>query len=121
MPKRSIIAALAVGGVCLAAASWGYDRHYFGAIWPETVQKEVVGTTLVTEDALIASERHFAMGEGFARWRYRVEGQNPALRHLCGTTDLPRCSFTKSRQIEEGVGLTVTFSEGILTVEEWWS
>ena len=112
---------LLTAGVCVATAVWLYDRYYFSVLWPSKVQRETVGTTIATADALISKERHFAYGEGFARWKYRMEASSVALRQVCGNVGVDQCSFNRSRTMEEGVTLSVSLSAGVLTVEEWWS
>jgi len=106
---------------CLAAAVWLYDRYYFSVRWPSKIQEETTGTTLAGENALISKERHFAYGEGFARWRYKIEASTPSLQRLCGPVPVRDCSFNRSRKIGEGVDLNVDLTNGVLTVEEVWS
>jgi hypothetical protein len=114
------LAVILVGAVGVAAAIWLYDRYNFSVLWPSKVQQQTLGTTIATADTLLTSERHFAYGEGFARWRYKLEGSNPALRQLCGKVDVGNCAFSRSRTVEDGVDLSVSLSAGVLTVEEWW-
>ena len=119
--KRSTVMILTAGAVGVAAVGWLGDRYHFAVRWPAKVQREVVGTTLANRDTILSRERHFAYGEGFARWRYKVEPGTPAFARFCGKTATVSCSFVRARKIEEGVELSVSLSGGILTVEEWWS
>ncbi len=106
---------------CIMAAAWLYDRYHFAVRWPAEVQRETVGKAVAGADKLLSKERHFAFGEGFARWKYKADSSSEALQSLCGNVEVRRCSFTRSRVLDEGVTLNVSLSRGVLTVEEWWS
>jgi hypothetical protein len=107
--------------VVVLLGAWLYDRHYFAVQWPAKVQQETVGSTLAANDRVLSKERHFAYGEGFARWRYKADASSEALQRLCGGAAEHTCSFSRSRSLQDGVRLNVSLSDGILTVEEWWS
>lgn len=120
--KQSTLAVLSLTVVCVAAGAWIYDRHHLSVMWPAKVQREVLGNEIANADALISKERSYSLfGEGFARWRYEIEGVSPAVQRLCDQVDVAECSFTRSRTVQEGVMVSVTLSKGVLTVEEWWS
>ncbi|WP_315762625.1 hypothetical protein [Sphingomonas sp. Y38-1Y] len=106
---------------CTAAATWLWDQYTFAVRWPSQVQQEVLGSTVVSYDALISKERSFNFGEGFAKWRYKVDGSGSTLERFCQRTSALHCAFTRSRNAAQGVTLNVELSGGILTVEEWWS
>jgi hypothetical protein len=106
---------------CIAAATWLWDRYTFAVRWPSRIQQEVLGSTIASSDALISQERRLAFGEGFARWRYKVDAKSVTFRTLCQNAPVSQCSFNRTRKIAEGVDLSVTLSGGILTLEEWWS
>jgi hypothetical protein len=112
-----------IGGVGLALLlMWiGGTSYYEAFLWPARVQREVIGRAVARHSTILSHESSFAWGEGFARWRYRVEPDVPSLRLLCGSVELRHCSYSRSRQIGAGVALTVSLSHGVLTVEEWWS
>lgn len=119
--KRSTPATVLCVGFTVAAGTWLYDRHNFSVLWPAQVQREVLGNEIVTSDALISKERHFSQyAEGFARWRYRVVDSNPLVQRLCGNREVAHCSFDRSREVQEGVSVSVSLSNGIVTLEEWW-
>lgn len=113
-----------LAGVVIAVASillFACDRYYFAVVWPSKVQQETLGRVLADYGSLASRERSFAWGEGFARWRYRVDPANVRLRSLCGVNASRPCSFSKSIEAGTGVTLYVGFADGVLTVEEWWS
>jgi hypothetical protein len=119
--KRSTVTILTAGAFGIATVAWPGDRYNFAVRWPAKVQREVVGATLASPDTLLSRERHFAYGEGFARWRYKVDPRAPAFERFCGKTANVSCSFTRTRKVKEGVALSVSLSAGTLTIEEWWS
>jgi hypothetical protein len=114
---------LVIGGVNFALLlMWIVGKSYYEAfLSPARIQREVIGRAIARHSMILSRESSFAWGEGFARWRYRVEPDVPSPRLLCGNVELSRCSFSRSRQIGAGVALTVSLSHGVLTVEEWWS
>jgi hypothetical protein len=104
----------------IAAATWLWDRYTFAVRWPSQVQQEVLGSIVVSSDVLVSKERSFAFGEGFARWRYKVDAKSTALRRFCQEAPPSHCAFKRTRNVAEGVDLSVTLSGETLTVEEWW-
>lgn len=120
--KRSTLAALLCGMLCLAAGFWLYDRHIFSVRWPAKVQREVLGFEIAFADSLISKESSFSQfGEGFARWRYKIRASNAAVQGLCGNIPVSQCSFSRARRLEEGVEVSASLADGILTLEEIWS
>ena len=121
-PVRRSWLALLLGIVgTLALCLWLYDRHYFAVQWPADIQRETIGSSVAAEDALLSKERHFAYGEGFARWKYRADADSETLRRICGATVVSRCSFSRSHAPQQGVTTSVSLSGGVVTIEEWWS
>lgn len=120
--KPSNLAVLFCGTLCLAAGTWLYDRYSFSVRWPAQIQREVLGTEIAFGDGLISKERHFSQfGEGMARWRYKIEASNAAAQRLCGRIPVSKCSFVRTRRVEEGVEVSASLSGGILMLEEVWS
>jgi hypothetical protein len=119
--KRQTLLAVIGAAALIGAAAWLYDHYQFSVIWPNRVQRELFGTTLANANSLASSERHFAYGQGFARWRYKMASTNPSLQRLCGNIELAKCSLNKHRTVDRGVDVHGVLSGGVLTVEEWWS
>ena len=119
--KRSLLISVMVTLALTAAALWLNDRHYFAVRWPAQVQREVLGITVASGNDLVSKERSFAWGEGFARWRFKIHTVSPALVRLCAPVEVGKCSFNRTRQIEEGVLLVVHFDDNVLTIEDVWS
>jgi hypothetical protein len=109
----------AVAAVEIGAGAWAYDLHYRAVRWPARIQKETVGRVLATRNELLTQEDSFAWGEGFARWRYRFDLPSSRVGESCGSVDPKQCSFSRSRLVEEGVRVIVSYDDGILIVEEW--
>jgi hypothetical protein len=80
----------------------------------------VIGEQLANATMLVSSEGFSAYGEGVFRWRYKVTGDVSKIRSLCGVQDLSICRFTRTKNLKDGVILTVTYEKEILTVEETW-
>jgi hypothetical protein len=77
---------------------------------------------IVRSDALIDREGSSAYGEGAFRWRYRVDPRDPRLKPFCPAARTSKaCRFTRSRRISEGVDIYVSYSDGVMTLEEFWS
>lgn len=112
---------LLLPAVCIAAGVLLWDRYTFEVRWPSRVQEEVLGATIASREMMISKERSFSYGEGFARWRYKLDDRGSALRHLCQGASAGRCSFTRTRKVVEGVDVSVELAAGVLVVEEWWS
>ena len=105
----------------VALCAWLYDRPYFAVRWPADIQKETLGSAVAAEDKLLSKERHFAYGQGFARWKYQADASSETLHRLCGLTAVSRCSFSRSKTPQSGVTSSVSLSGGVITIEEWWS
>ena len=80
-----------------------------------------MGRTLADFSSQTSRERSFTWGEGFARWRYRIDNSDARLRSFCVNGVSPPCSFSRSKQLNVGVTLYLSFDNDVLTVEEWWS
>jgi hypothetical protein len=119
--KRRALTTLLGVGAAACVAGCVYDRYEFCVVWPEHIQRELNGTTLARSNNLISSERHFAWGQGFARWKYRITAPNRSLQLICRNVEIANCSFSKRRTLEKSVDLDANLSAGVLTVEEWWS
>ena len=119
--KRRTFAVLIGAAASLVVGTWLWDRHQFNVVWPTKVQSELFGETLVSSDDLVWSERHFAYGQGFARWKYKVANGNPSLQHLCGTVSITKCILRRHRTVEQDVDIFASLSGSVLTLEEAWS
>lgn len=120
LKRRSLIAVLAAI-LLLGAALWGWNWHYRRDVWPKEIQASVLGAQVVGPDELASSEGFSAYGEGAFRWTYRIGTKDlMALAEYCNGQELETCRFTKSKRLNDGVVQSVTYSDGVLTIEEIW-
>lgn len=117
--RRIVAIGLATAAVC--GGAWAYGVYYVAFLWPAKIQREVLGDEVASHAQLLSRESHFAYGEGFARWRYQLDVAGSRVAALCTNMPVSRCSFSRSREIDEGVTVIVGYKRGVLTVEEWWS
>ena len=107
---------LALGAVT-TAYSW-YNRHY---AWPRKIQMEVLGEVIVSHDSLRSFEGDAHYGEGMFRWTYVVPTTAAsALTKYCASQPVEGCQFIKHGEPEDQVSTSVSFKDGIVTIEEWW-
>jgi hypothetical protein len=119
--KKRTVAVLAGLAACTGVGTWLWDRYQFDVVWPTRVQRELFGDSLVSSVDLIGHERHFAYGQGFARWKYKVAKGSPSLARLCHSAPPVKCSLRAHRTVERDVDLFGNLSGGVLTIEEWWT
>ena len=111
-----IIAIILVGG-CLLVYNWHYRKY----IWPAEIQKKLLGSVVGHPADLIRQEGYSAYGEGLFRWEYVIRKNSRDLEHLCAGEALAKCRINRSIKLEDGVYQSVTYSSGILSVEEIWT
>lgn len=120
LSQRLLIVALA-GIVLVGAALWGWNWQYRRYAWPKEIQTSVLGVQVVGSDELMSSEGFSAYGEGMFRWMYRVSPEDfIPLAQYCNGQEVSACQFTRTKRLSDGVVQSVTYAEGVLTVEELW-
>lgn len=77
-------------GACVAAAYSWYDERY---AWPRRIQIEILGEEIVT----------------YSTW----------MKH-CPSQVVEGCEFTKFAKPEDLVETSVSYKNGLVTIEEWW-
>lgn len=112
----AILVSVAVGALSLAYG-WYYRRYQ----WPIEIQKALLGRQVVEAKSLMDQEGYSAYGEGMFRWRYKIDKENKQLTILCRRQAIAVCKFSRTRQLSDGVTQTVTYSDGVLILEEVWS
>ena len=75
---------------------------------------------LAKAEWLVASDGFSAYGEGVFRWNYKIPPDAEKLRLICGHQGATACRFMKSKRLNDGVAQSVTYADGLLTVEEVW-
>jgi hypothetical protein len=106
----------------VAASLLIYQHYYRARVWPAELQRDLLGVQIAEPDALIDRDGSSAYGEGMFRWRYRVDPRDPRLRKFCpAASRWEACRFTRRRRIAEGVDVYVTYSGGVMLLEEIWS
>ena len=104
-------------GACVAGYSW-YDERY---AWPRRIQIEILGEEIVTHDTLRSYEGSAAYGQGMFRWIYVVpKVPGGAWAKHCPLQVVEGCEFTKLGKPEDQVETSVSYKEGVVTIEEWW-
>jgi len=104
-------------GACIAAYSW-YDKQF---AWPRKIQIEILGEEIVTHDSLRGYEGSAAYGQGMFRWTY-VAPKAPGstwMKH-CPSHVVEGCKFTKRGKPEAQVETSISYKDGLVTIEEWW-
>jgi len=117
--KYLVIAFLVVAGVgtIFATNHWYYQRY----IWPAEIQKELFGRQIVDANLLPVRIADSGYGEGMFRWTYRIDPASADFREYCGSTPVKSCRFQRTKHLKEGVDLSASYANGVLTIEEWWS
>jgi hypothetical protein len=106
---------LAVAGV--AAHSWYYE-HY---AWPRKIQIEVLGEVIVDHSLFQSFEGNAHWGQGMFRWKYSVPtASGSAWMKYCGSQAIEQCEFILPGRPEDEVETSVSYKDGVLTIEEWW-
>jgi hypothetical protein len=120
--NRTHAIAISLATITLAAVTcFTYNWYYNKYIWPEEIQISVIGRRIVGPGSLIDRVGYSHYGEGMFRWRYRVGATNGWVRSVCGIQTTGSCNYTKSRQISADVSQTITYSNGVVILEEVWS
>lgn len=113
---------MSVAGLTVIAAAWSsWTWYYRSFVWPREIQTSILGSPIVDGRSLLGREGYSHYGEGMFRWRYRIYDGNSELARHCPDQRLTDCEFTKSRRVSAGVVQSITYSDGVLTVEEVWS
>ena len=104
-------------GACVAAYSW-YDRQI---AWPRKIQVEILGEEIVSHSLLRSYEGSAAMGQGMFRWTYVApEAPGSTWTKFCPSQVIDGCEFTKLGKPEDQVETSVSYKDGVVTIEEWW-
>jgi hypothetical protein len=119
--SKKVIFITILSAIMLAVILLSYGWYYIHYIWPEEIQANVLGRSVVGNNFLLKREGYSHYGEGEFRWEYRVARENREVVALCYPKSITVCSFRKSRRINEGVEQTVVYVNGVLIVEEVWS
>jgi hypothetical protein len=113
----ALVCGLLVIGAAIAAHGWYHEQYS----WPRKIQMEVLGEVIVDHDSLLSFEGSAHWGQGMFRWTYAVPRGTPgALQRYCPRQTLLHCEFVKHGKPEEEVTTSVSFKEGMVTIEEWW-
>jgi len=111
------LAVCVVAATGVAAYTWYYE-HYE---WPRKIQTEILGQVIVDHSSFQSFEGSSHWGQGMFRWRYTAP---PAAvndwRKYCGSQAIEKCEFILSGQPEEDVKTSVSYKDGVVTIEEWW-
>lgn len=120
-PLRVLLLVLGplIGVVAIAIPT--YDWYYTKYVWPETIQREVLGVVLSASGELINHEGFSHYGQGMYRWRFRISKNSQLLNRFCIGQELAHCKFSRSREVSPDLARIVSYEEGILSVEEDWT
>jgi hypothetical protein len=100
-----------------SAYSW-YSKHY---AWPRKIQIEVLGEVIVSHDSLRKFEGNAHFGQGMFRWTYDApSAAGSAWTKYCASQDVKVCSFVELGAPEDQVETSVSYKDGVVTIEEWW-
>jgi hypothetical protein len=116
------IAVIALGIVVVAVAGvsahgWYYD-HY---VWPRKIQLEVLGEVIVDHTTFLSFEDTVHWGQGFYRWKFAApRAPGSAWMKYCGSKPTASCEFVLPGNPEARVETSVSYKDGVITIEEWW-
>lgn len=114
--KRAFVIGALLTIALAASFGWYYERY----LWPQRIQKELLGRVVVDKSELVHREGFSHYGEGGFKWRYSVRRPTAALTALCGGRSIPTCRISKVREISEGVTVSFELQGGVVTIEEIW-
>jgi hypothetical protein len=99
------------------AYGWYYN-HY---AWPRKIQIGLLGEVIVTHDTLRSFEGVAHYGQGMFRWKYAApRAANSAWMKYCPTQDIEHCQFIRHGAPTNQVDTSVSYTDGVVTIEEWW-
>jgi len=111
------LCAVAVAALGVAAYDW-YYRHY---VWPREIQVEVLGEVIVEHNLLRSFEGSAHWGQGTFRWQYIAPTTSgSAWKKYCGVQPIEHCEFVVPGKPEAEVETSVSYKNGVITIEEWW-
>lgn len=118
--RRFLLAAL-TAILLLSVTLFVWNWHCRRYAWPQEIQISVLGVQVARCDELVSSEGFSAYGQGVFRWTYRIaaKGSSP-LAQFCYGHGPDTCQFSKTKRLNDGVVQSVTYDDGMLTVEEIW-
>jgi hypothetical protein len=108
---------VAVAAVGTAAYGW-YYKHY---AWPRKIQVEVLGEAIVDHKSFRSVEGSAHWGQGMFRWQYDAPtAVDSAWTKYCGAQPIQHCEFVVPGRPEAEVETSVSYKNGVITIEEWW-
>ena len=111
------LCAVAIAAVGVASYGWYYE-HY---AWPQKIQVEVLGEVIVDHKSFRSFEGNAHWGQGMFRWKFTAPGDlGSAWMKYCGSQPIERCEFVLPGKPEEEVKTSVSYKNGVITIEEWW-
>jgi hypothetical protein len=120
--RRWKITIAAVSGcvvICASLWAWGWYNEQYA--WPRKIQIELLGEVIVAHDSLRSFEGSAHWGVGRFRWTH-VAPSNPgsAWMKLCPSQVTEDCEFIRHGKPEDQVRTSVSYKDGVVTIEEWW-
>ena len=122
MTRRSI--AIALGLAAAVGMIWvGWSYAYTRVFWPRSIQHTLLGEQIANyADLRNFSDERGPFGEGFLRWTYNGRRHRLVEVSVCRRFAKKGCSFVLSRELGEGVTVTIEVRDGReLTISEFWS
>ena len=118
--RKITLIGLGVGIVAVAGMalySWYYE-HY---AWPRKIQVEILGEVIVDHSSFESFEGAGHFGQGMFRWKYAVPlaTGGPWMKY-CGSQAVEKCEFVLPGKPEGEVVTSVSYKNGVVTIEEWW-
>jgi hypothetical protein len=111
-----VLTLFALAGMGAFTWGWYYDRY----VWPDRIQRELLGRVIVERNALAEFEGGAAFGQGMFRWTYKAPLPANLLPEYCGSQPVRSCRFEKHGSPESQVETYLIFDKGKLVLEEWW-
>lgn len=119
--RRSIVIGAIAGCLIFGACVAGYQWYYKQYAWPRQIQVALLGEEIVTHDSLRSYEGSAAYGQGMFRWKYTApSAPGSAWMKHCPSQIVQGCEFTKLGKPEDEVETSVSYKDGIVTIQEWW-
>jgi hypothetical protein len=112
-----VASACVVLGAGVAAYGWYNDQY----VWPQKIQIEVLGEVIVAHDSLRSFEGYAHWGQGMYRWTYDARNAtDSAWMKYCASQVVEHCQFTRHGDPEKQVKTSVSYKDGVVTIEESW-
>jgi hypothetical protein len=119
--RWKIAIAIAVGCLAVGSVTAGYSWYYRHYAWPRKIQIEVLGEVIVSHDSFRSFEGSAHFGQGMFRWTYVAPNAlGSTWAKYCVQQAVHDCSFIKQGEPEDQVKTSVSYKDGIVTIEEWW-